>query len=359
MGGDGDGGDGGGALDSTTAADGSTADSSPPSESGLDSAAIDAPGPEGATHDAAVSDAAAADVALDVATGPPPDAMVVVPLGTYGFDLDPNGSGHVTVDASVAFTSAFAIDQYEVTVGRFRAWVDAGLPVPDAGSLDPGGPYANVMVWSSSWNQDAQDGAFRGQGTNGCSVEPNALTPTYLSTSPSAAAFPVTCVNWFQSVAFCAFEGKRLPTEAEWRVVAQGNGQRTKYPWGNGPDLDDSCTYAIMSDDGGCGFPVPVGSAPMGRTPSGVYDLSGSVSERFWDRLPASAGGNYTYPAGTPVNYAGPAPSVQGTDEFIAVESYYLGPQIPYAAEGFEAEWTGSLLPSPAVMGFRCAKSLP
>ncbi len=355
------GGDGG--ADATMPADGSTpdathADSS--AETGVESGIAEASGPDAVAIDSASLDASSGDATevadtgmVDVLVGPPPDAMTVVQAGTYGFTIDPNGTG-MYLDASVELSHAFAIDEYEVTVGRFRAWVDAGMPLPsDDASVDPSGPYAAAMVWSDTWNPYATDGAFQGQGSNGCHAEPEALAPTYLSTSPQAAAYPVTCVNWYQAVAFCAFESKRLPTEAEWRVVAQDDGAKSTYPWGDTPDPD--CNHAIQDPTTGCGFPVPVGSAPAGRTPNGVYDLAGSVSELLWDRVPS--GQSYSYPTGNPVDWYGLAKTVQPTDSFVAIESYfhYL---LNYGAEGLQGPWNGSMMPAAAVMGFRCAKTM-
>ena len=341
-----DAGDSGGAGnadggDATTSADGAPAND----------ASGDGPGPDGG--DASL-DAPVDVVILEV--GPPPDAMTVVPQGTYGFLLDPQGLGEQATfqDASAHLDYAFAIDDYEVTVGRFRAWVSTGMPLPEAGApLDPG-PYRSVMIWDATWGQWATDTAFVDGGGMGCSPGPSALAPTYSRNTALVDAFPVSCINWFQAVAFCAFEGKRLPTETEWRIVAQGEGQYLTYPWGNSPDPD--CSYATMDPDGGCEFPVPVGSASDGVALGGVYDLAGSLSEIFWDRTPQ--GTEFAYPSGTQTDYYGQALQVMPSDSFVAVESYYLGPQIPYAARGLEAEWTGSLTPAPAVMGFRCAKSM-
>lgn len=84
---------------------------------------------------------------------------------------------------------------------------------------------------------------------------------------------PVAGVDLGSALAYAAFRGARLPTEAEWCAMA-GGPQSLKYPWG-GEFKSEYCNgFAHGKKD-----TLPVGSFPDGRGPFGHYDVAGNVAE--------------------------------------------------------------------------------
>lgn len=90
--------------------------------------------------------------------------------------------------------------------------------------------------------------------------------------------FPVVEVDWQDAADYCASLGKRLPTSHEWVRAALGN--HSGYLWlvGAPPGAANVgqryTTQGVYEDR-----LAPVGSHPRDRSPYGVFDVGGNVSE--------------------------------------------------------------------------------
>jgi formylglycine-generating enzyme required for sulfatase activity len=89
---------------------------------------------------------------------------------------------------------------------------------------------------------------------------------------------PVTSINWFDAVAYCAWLSERtrrlyrLPTEAEWELAARGGLTGRLYTWGDEPPQFQS-GYAEWWLNG----PERVGQRPPNGF--GLFDISENVHE--------------------------------------------------------------------------------
>ncbi len=157
------------------------------------------------------------------------------------------------------FLSSFLIDRYEVTVGQYAAFLNAG---------------------NGTWYSDSM--AHAGISRTGAFFSPDS----------SRINHPMVQLSWSDADTFCKWSGGHLPTEAQWEKAARGSDMRL-YPWGDGfyfrqspPDyfLANFIAGYISADDSGYSYDgarytAPVGNYVSGVSPYGLHDIAGNVSE--------------------------------------------------------------------------------
>ncbi len=156
--------------------------------------------------------------------------------------------------ARSVYLSSYYADQFEVTNGLYRQYIEEeGAPPP--------------RYW----------------------MDPTLNEP----------ALPVVGVGWEQARGFCAWAGKRLPTEAEWERAAKGT-EALDYPWGNAEPTPELANYGEN-----VGRPVVGDRYPPSR---GLHNMAGNVSEWVADLYDPDyyLTGSDTEPGG-PTNVTGDA----------------------------------------------------
>jgi formylglycine-generating enzyme required for sulfatase activity len=166
----------------------------------------------------------------------------------------------------------FYLDRFEVTVGRFRHFVEQYDGTPPAS-----GAAAHPLIAGSGWDA-AWDGNLPSTQA-GLISNLKCLSGyhTWTDSAVSNETYPISCVNWYVAFAFCAWDGGRLPTEAEWEYASAGGSENRLYPWGQEAP---SATYANFS---GTDPFLNVGSHPAGASRWGHHDLAGSMVEWVLD----------------------------------------------------------------------------
>lgn len=182
--------------------------------------------------------------------------------------------------------SSFRLDKYEVTVGRFRTFVNAydawRAQHPVAG--EGGDPHVSGSSWKDSWTSFLPASSAEFQDSTHLSKNPTHGTWTAVTGPDETKA--INCVSWYEAVAFCTWDGGWLPTQNELQYAACGGAQRRVYPWSSPPaDETIDTTYANYETDTfpSDGAVEPVGSHPAGHGRWGHQDLSGNVIEWGWD----------------------------------------------------------------------------
>jgi formylglycine-generating enzyme required for sulfatase activity len=240
-------------------------------------------------------------------TGKDGAPMVLIPAGEFlmGTSLSNRDGGRDEYPERRIFLDSFYIDAYEVTNGRYLEFIKA------TGHRVPEHPRDKKLTL---WNGATVPDVFK--------------------------AHPVVNVDWYDAAAYCAWVGRRLPTEAEWERVARGTTGR-RFPWGDTEPTRTLANYLNQWRDG-AGL-EPVGSHPQGASPEGVQDLQGNVWEWVADWYDARY-----YEKGPSRNPTGPA---EGARKMIRGSGWESEAPLLRSAHRLSSDPTNRN----HSLGFRCA----
>lgn len=208
--------------------------------------------------------------ALLLAAAPvPPEGMVLIPAGTFtrGREIarheDEKPRHEVSVDA-------FFFDATLVTNAQFSKFVEAAKHRTSAEKL---GWAMTAVEGMADWEWEKVKGAHWRQPWGEARAKE----------IPIRDDWPVVAVSWFDADAYCTWQKKRLPSEAEWEHAMRA-GATTRYPWGNAPQKADGGyglnfwqgeTHAKNDRRDGHVYLSPVRAFEPNRF--GVYDPVGNV----------------------------------------------------------------------------------
>jgi sulfatase modifying factor 1 len=169
--------------------------------------------------------------------------MVLIPAGPFTMGSNdglPNERPEHTVTLD-----AYYIDQYEVTLGLYRKFLEATKH--DA---------------PPTWDDEA---------------------------ASTVSDRPAIGMKWADALAYCKWAGNRLPTEAEWEKAARGTDGR-RYPWGQMQPFVDIANYnrgvwvsetitLVGVTSGLEGMSVRHGLKEGGKSPYGLTHMAGNAAE--------------------------------------------------------------------------------
>ncbi|MGE5419477.1 MAG: formylglycine-generating enzyme family protein [Chloroflexota bacterium] len=229
-----------------------------------------------------------------------PENMVIVPGAVFSYHVTANDEfmPYPDVNDKMVKVDSFLIDRYPVTNDEYHEFLmSSGYRPADTARF--------LRHWVNGMYKQGQE------------------------------KYPVVNLSYEDMNAYAKWAGKRLPSEAEWQLAAQGTDKRV-WPWGN--------EFHGAFCNNSFGRPTPVDAFPKGQSPSGAKDLVGNVWQMTNDMyfngsyyLTVIRGGSYYKPESSWWYIQGGPQSLDKTQILLMV------------SPGFDRSST---------VGFRCVKDI-
>jgi formylglycine-generating enzyme len=282
--------------------------------------------------------------------------MAIVPAGdfAYGSNIDEGHPADGEGPARSVHVGGFRIDRYAVTNARFASFVEATSYVTDAERIGCSFVFAGLLpddfedtrgVAAAPWWREVFGASWR---------QPEGRH----SDITGRDDLPVIHVSHADALAFCAWAGKRLPTEAEWEKAARGGLEGKRFPWGDEetPNGEHRCNVwqgTFPSDntkaDGFYGLAPVDAFAPNGFN---LHNMSGNAWEWCNDWFTSRRfAGDGASPVVDPVGAA------SGTHRVMRGGSYLCHPSYCWRYRN-AARSASTPDTSTGHVGFRCVRDI-